>query len=106
MSGGRTMRVNDRYGAVGGEVIHVDIVLWRRGDPNATESMGSIEVTNVGPTSPEEGRDFGGERFYEYRMNGGDGITVVGRVRHRRQQGALALLKAVFNDDGSDLPGE
>ena len=93
------MRVNDKYGAVGGEVVRVDLTMWRRGDPNDVERMGYIEITNAGPTSDEEGRDFGGERFYDYRMNGADGVTMFGRVRHRRQNGALALLAAVFDPE-------
>lgn len=85
-------------------MIRVDITMWRRGDPNATENMGWMEITNVGPTSRDEGADSGGERFYDYRMNGGDGVTRFGRVRHRRNRGALALLEAVFADDGSEQP--
>lgn len=96
---GRSLRINDKYGAVGGEVVRVDLTMWRRGDPSDVEKMGWIEITNAGPTSDEEGRDFGGERFYDYRMNGADGVTMSGRVRHCRRDGALGLLAAVFDDE-------
>ena len=99
MTQGRTVRCNDRFGAVGGEVVRIDLKLWRRGDPNDVENMGYIEIANIGPTSAEEGRDFNGERYYEYRMNGADGVTLSGTVTHRRNAGIWDLLAALFDDD-------